>query len=131
MKRILLTSSIIFMMIILAGKIAANTTETEHDYYVDVFVTASGQETTVNDMPKGHRLPSRKLGCYINRQGLVEISTVDVEEVIFFEIYDINGNCLGSFGDSESFTELLFSLDEPLEIRFITTAVMLRGYISR
>lgn len=97
-----------------------------------IFVESDINDPEYKDKPsKGHRLPSRKLECYINRQGLVEISTVDVEEILSFEIYDINGKCLGSFGDPESFTELLFSLDEPLEIRFITAGVMLRGCISR
>lgn len=120
----------LFIMMAFTGTVSAQTTDCETGLSIDILMTASCQETTTNDTPKGVRLPSRKVECHISSDGLVEVSSIDVKEILTFEIYDGTGICIGSFGDSLSFTETLFSLSGVFEIRFVTQENILRGYVE-
>lgn len=80
---------------------------------------------------KGHRMPPRPIFCVISENEGVTISTVSVEDIDTFELYNQSGACLGSFTDADSFVTALFSIDaSTVELRFATANHIYYGYLT-
>ncbi len=48
----------------------------------------------------------------------VEINKIDTNEVLSFEVFDLKGEKLASFEGEESFCTYIFTLTQPVQIRF-------------
>lgn len=80
---------------------------------------------------KGHRMPPRPIICVISENEAVTISTVNVEDIDTFELYNQSGTCLGRFTEADSFVTGLFSINaSTVEIRFVTANHTYYGYLT-
>lgn len=82
----------------------------------------------VDESVLGHRIPPRPISCTISNDGII-IPDVDTSEIISFEIYAIDGSCISTLIDSESFISTLYHLNGEYEIRLITDTYIFKGYI--
>lgn len=83
-----------------------------------------------NDDPRGNRIPPRPINCSISPDNGIDITSISLTEITSFELYDMNGDCIGIFIDPNDFIHSLFSLHCQVEIRFRTNEYILHGYVS-
>ena len=89
----------------------------------------TSQQNKLANLPKGRRMPSKKLRAEISLSGLY-IPGIDNSDIISFEIYTSNGICMGVFSDEMEFIETLFSLSGEYEIRILTDYAVFAGGIE-
>lgn len=83
------------------------------------------EETTP---PQGNRKKPLPLHCTISEYG-ISYQAIEAPEVLFYEIYDLNGDCVAFFGDEISFVEYLFTLSGEYQLRFTTPNYEFVGYV--
>lgn len=85
----------------------------------------------VDNPPRKHRMPSKRIECTITPEGVYS-SSFDIDEVILFEVFDACGNILSSFTNEASFISFIFSMSESesFEIRLYFEEYVLYGRID-
>lgn len=82
----------------------------------------------VDENPIGDRIPSRPIQCTISEEGIF-IQGYDASEILYYEVYDLEGACLFCTVDQEEFISYILTDKNCLEIKFHISGVMLKGYI--
>lgn len=92
--------------------------------------TSSNEEK--KEPEKGQRAPGLLIECTISiSQGIQLNSSVDVSDILAYEIWDAEGeSCIASFCDEAGFINFLFSLSGEFQIRFTTPDYNLVGFIQ-
>lgn len=83
-----------------------------------------------NEPDHGNRIPPRPIQCIISENEDLYISSVEISEILYFEIYDSAGLCLATFTNQEDFRTFIFANSGDRELRFITNDFILIGHIS-
>lgn len=83
----------------------------------------------VDDTPRGNRTPSHPIECIINNESIY-IPSLNISDIILFEIYDTNKNRIGSFSEADEFIAFLFSYHGDVEIQIYTVEYILCGHLS-
>jgi len=96
----------------------------------EVSMDQESEPIYVKDPERGHRMPSKRINCTITTNGIY-FSSMNVEEIISFEVYDRHGVCIASFIDEQDFLSFLFSTSGAVKIIFRTDGYLLRGFIDR
>lgn len=78
--------------------------------------------------PSKHRSQRQTAQCLISRDSL-EIANYDATDIIFYEVYDQQGELLCAFSDEQEFISFIFSSDEAMEIRFVFSDFSLSGFL--
>lgn len=101
--------------------------------YTITVMKVAAEETDpfhVNDTPRGPRIPSRPIECTISQDAGVTIYDCP-DEIISYEIRDVEGNaCLSLSSDESDFLNDLFSLTGDFQIRFNSSDYTYIGYLS-
>ncbi len=87
-------------------------------------------ERNEKDSRHYRRLPSRSIECTISTTDGVIIPGVDTSDILSYEIYDVEGICIGIFSDADDFVSYLFSQNGSFEVRFTTDEYIFLGYID-
>lgn len=78
---------------------------------------------------RGHRIPDHPILCIIQEDGIT--STISLEEIISYEIRDIEGLvCIATFTDEIEFTYYLFTYPGEYQIRLLAEDYYFVGEIS-
>jgi len=77
----------------------------------------------------GHRAPARPIFGTISQDTGINIPNIELEEIVSYEIYDENQNCIASFPDETDFITYLFSCSGEIEIRLNLTDYSLVGFL--
>ena len=107
----------------------ASTNDDDDDDNIEVIVT---DEIPITDDPNniGRRSAPRPIHITISSINGVTIPNVDKSEVISYEIYDLNGNCIGAYIDDIDFANHLFSSNSTLQIKIILDGHILVGWVK-
>ena len=81
------------------------------------------------DNRHGQRSKERPITGEITTSG-VNISGIEISDIISFEIYDQSGTCLGIYSDEMDFVNALFSLSGEFEIVFVTNDDIYVGIVK-
>ncbi len=90
----------------------------------------SGQDPEhYDELNNGHRLPTRPIPCIIGENGVT--LQMDCEpEITSYDIYDVDGVLIASFGDEDGFIQTLFSLTGEYTVAFATSEYVYTGYVN-
>lgn len=80
----------------------------------------------IEDDPTKRRLPSAPVYCTITPQGIT-LSQVEINDVLTFEAFDNQGNCVSSFTTEPDFVSFLFSTTGIAKISFVLEDYTLSG----
>lgn len=83
----------------------------------------------VEEEPIGDRMSSRPINCSISEEGIF-IHMYDTREILSYEIYDMNGECLMVTLDEREFTSFVLAYPDMLEIRLVTTDYVFIGNMA-
>ncbi|MDE5877059.1 MAG: hypothetical protein K2H47_06150 [Muribaculaceae bacterium] len=122
-----------FLLILFSFFLLPSKAENDSGYYVIGLFQSSNSdpEKLKYETPKkGDRLPSRPIECYLSLTEGVVIPTVDIPEIISYEIYDLSEACIGIFSEADDFVSFLFSQSGSFEVRFTTDEYIFVGYIT-
>lgn len=76
-----------------------------------------------------HRVPPHPISCIITENG-VEIPGVDSDDIILYEIYSENNECMGSTTNFDEFLSILESLSGEYMLQFTTVEKVYIGIVS-
>lgn len=130
MQRFFIALIYIFSMSLSPVFIAA---KTESPYTVILTKASDNDQPNLphpNDDPRGNRIPPRPINCSISPDNGIDISSISLTEITSFELYDMNGDCIGIFIDPNDFISCLFSQNSDIELRFHIDNYILHGYLS-
>lgn len=82
----------------------------------------------IDEDPNEHRMPSQPIQCTISEDGIF-IYGYEVDEILSFEVYDLDGNCVLMTDEARIFVTYIYSTSEEFEIKIFTKDSLLRGYI--
>lgn len=104
---------------------------TDDSIIVELTLNLTEQDPLVSiDDPKElHRTGPRIVFCTMGHDDIY-LSNIDVAEILSFEIYNDNGDCLAIFSDKESFLNYLFTTRGYFEIRLLSAQYTLSGWIE-
>lgn len=83
----------IFLSGILLPLKAENTSPTYYTISLSQGTNPDSEKFKCEDPKKVHRLPTRPVECYISLTDGVVIPTVDISEIISYQIYDLSEIC--------------------------------------
>ena len=128
MTRFIYYLSIFLIMFTVPSVCFASTNDDEDD---SIETTVTDEILTKEDPDhNGRRTAPRPIHITISSNNGVAIPNVDKSEVISYEIYDLNGNCIGAYIDDIDFTNHLFSITNMVQIRIILEKSALTGWIQ-
>lgn len=105
-------------------------TLTKKSYQLNmVKIARSYDDYYVNDSPLGNRVPARPIPCYLNEDD-IELSDVEISDIISFEIYSLDGSCVMSVDNYRCFISSLEELRGEYEIKFLVDDYIFKGYIE-
>ena len=81
----------------------------------------------VDEDPIEWRMPSHPIQCTISEDRIF-IQGYDTGEILSYEVYDFDGNCLLMSDDPQEFISLVMN-SASIEVRLITADYSLRGMI--
>ena len=67
--------------------------------------------------------------CYITPDR-IDISSIDKESIVSYELYDQHDQCIGSFFDESDFLSAVFTIKGKLKIRIVLDSFSLSGYLE-
>ena len=67
--------------------------------------------------------------CRINPDK-IEISSIDKESILSYELYDQSSLCIGSFYNEADFLDAVFTIKGKLKIRIVLETFSLSGYLE-
>ena len=79
---------------------------------------------------EGKHIPPRPVQCTIDAAEGVRFVGMEKPDIVLYEIYDLSGTCVASFGDESSFVDHLFALSGEYEIRLMTADWVYVGHIG-
>lgn len=107
----------------LANAFGLSLNMTRHNYE-----TGSEIPNEDSDPGKGNRTRPMPIMCQISESG-IDFGFEFEFDIMTYEIYDLNGDCVAIFGDEISFVEYLFTLSGEYQLRFTTPNYELVGYV--
>ena len=81
----------------------------------------------IDEVPRGNRMPARPIQCTISEDSIF-IQGYDASEIISYEVYDFDGNCLLITDDTQEFISLMM-IGASIEVRLIMADYILRGVL--
>lgn len=111
-------SALLLLMLFSTGVILAESREV---------VLVKALASYVDEKPNEHRMPSRPIQCTISEDGIF-IQGYDASEILSYEVYNFDGNCLLMTDNSQEFISLVMA-GASIEVRLITADYILRGVL--
>lgn len=112
-------AALLLLMVFSTGVILAESREV---------VLVKALASHVDEKPNEHRMPARPIQCTISEEGIF-IQGYDSSEILYYEVYDLEGACLFSTVNQEEFISYILTDKNCLEIRFNIPGFILKGYI--
>ena len=121
----------IFLIIFTVTSVGfASTNDDDDDDNIETVVNEDSDYYNHSNDGTGRRIAPRPIHITISSNNGVTIPNVDKSEVISYEIYDLNGNCIGAYIDDIDFANHLFSITNMVQIRIILEKSTLIGWIQ-
>ena len=108
----------------------ASANDDEDDDSIETVVNEDSDYYNHSNDGTGRRSAPRPIHITISSINGVTIPNVDKSEVISYEIYDLNGNCIGAYIDDIDFANHLFSSNSTLQIKIILDGHILVGWVK-
>ena len=83
----------------------------------------------VEEDPIEWRMPSKPIHGTISEEGIF-IQGVDTDEIQSYEVYDLDGSCLLVTNDLQEFVSFILDNNDIIEVRFLLSSFLLKGFIS-
>lgn len=93
-----------------------------------VNVTTITEPENPDEAPTKIRTPPHIIVCTITKNGIT-VPSISKDEIYLYDIYDLSGDCLASFGSEQDFISFIYSVSDTIEIRLHTNKCVLRGYL--
>lgn len=126
MKRIIFTLIYLFSLPVLATPLVSASENAPSDYTI-ILSEDRDNKTEIGD--KRRRDFIWTTTCQISTDR-VEIASIDKESIISYDIYDLYGQCIGSFFNERDFLSAVFTIKGELKIRIVMDTFSLSGYIE-
>jgi hypothetical protein len=91
-------------------------------------VNQSPEPYYIDDGPVRHRSPSIPIVCTISSIG-VFIPSITSDEILLYEVYNSDGDCIGSFTSDLDFISFIYKIKGYFEIRIHIEGYVFHGYI--
>lgn len=88
-----------------------------------------GEPSEDYTIPNKHRGQSKQLECVITQDGLT-IPGYDVEDILSYEVFTVDGDPVAVFTEEEDFISFIFTATGAYEIRLQFEEITLTGFIS-
>lgn len=99
--------------------------------YETTMTPLASSEREENNSQKRQRVPGKGVYCEITQEGIL-LSSMNSEDISFFEVCDEHGSCIAAFGEEQDFLDYIFSgaISGCVEIRFHINGKILYGLID-
>ena len=100
-----------------------------YDYTMTIMsASPDNEEDDFSTRKKDHGM---RVYCEITQEGII-LSSMNSEDISFFEVCDEHGSCIAAFGEEQDFLEYIFSgaISGCVEIRFHINGKILYGLID-
>lgn len=92
-----------------------------------VSVTQSSEPYYIDDGPVRHRTPPKSIVCTITPYG-VTIPSVNVEDIIAYDVFTPVGDCIASFTSEQDFISFIYGINGTFEIRIHIDGYVFHGF---
>ena len=92
-----------------------------------VSVTQSSEPYYIDDGPVRHRTPPKSIVCTITPYG-VNIPSVNVEDIIAYDVFTPVGDCIASFTSEQDFISFIYGINGTFEIRIHIDGYVFHGF---
>lgn len=116
-------------MILLAVPSAGATSPTTVSYQVQLYKVYAQEEPRHPDPDKRHREHPASLPCQISVDEGIRIPGIDVSEIVAFELFDADGDCIAAFSSEQDFLDALPLFQGEYRLHFVTDEFNLCGWI--
>ena len=134
MRRLIITIVHLFLLSALVIPSASASHDTQSDYIITLSDDADDEEDgDLDNKPerdnKKRRDSTWSTVCHITPDR-IDISSIDKESIVSYELYDQYNQCIGSFFDESDFLSAVFTIKGKLKIRIILDSFSLSGNLE-
>lgn len=134
MRRLIIPFLYLFLLSALVIPSASASDDAQSDYIVTLSDDADDADDEDLDNKserdnKKRRDSTWSTVCYITPDR-IDISSIDKESIVSYELYDQHDQCIGSFFDESDFLSAVFTIKGKLKIRIVLDSFSLSGYLE-
>ena len=124
-----MNKSLAFLVVLMTILSSAACAYADNVPTITVGVSQSSEPDYIDDDPVRHRSQAKKILCTISQDG-VNIPSVTPEEIISYDVYSSEGDCIASFTSEMDFVSFLYGISGTFEIRIHIEGSVFHGFIS-
>ncbi len=133
MRRLIITFLYLFLLSALVIPSASASDDTQSDYIVTLSDDVDDIDDDISNRSENDR-PKRRdsiwsTTCHITPDR-IDISSINKESIVSYELYDQHDQCIGSFFDESDFLSAVFTIKGKLKIRIVLDSFSLSGYLE-
>lgn len=134
MRRLIITIVHLFLLSALVIPSASASENSQSDYTVTLSDDTNDTDDEDEDNKperdnKKRRESTWSTVCHITPNS-INISSIDKESIVSYELYDQYDQCIGSFFDESDFLSAVFTIKGKLKIRIVLETFSLSGYLE-
>lgn len=126
-----MTKQVQFIVMIIALLFSSNMDAAVSAYDSTMTIMSTSSDNEEDNSSTRRKVPGMRVYCEITQEG-IQLSSMDTEDISFFEVCDEHGSCIAAFGEEQDFLDYIFSgvITGCVEIRFHINGKMLYGLIE-
>lgn len=130
MKKVFTSYHIVSLMFLLLFSLSAFAASENTTYTIPMYRQSKSDTKHEIDLDcEGNRAPARPTYICLDKINGVYIPNIDKHSIESYDVYDSNGNIIGSFIEDVEFACFVLSLNKDLELKINFPEYILFGYI--
>ena len=130
MKKVFTSYHIVSLMFMLLFSLSAFAASENTTYTIPMYRQSKSDTKHEIDLDcEGNRAPARPTYICLDKINGVYIPNIDKHSIESYDVYDSNGNIIGSFIEDVEFACFVLSLNKDLELKINFPEYILFGYI--